>query len=134
MRTAGAHARARSRTFALLGVRVHFMGDDPGKRSDEIDALRGGARRGLTLVDTAEMYGNGRAELLVGEATADCRDDVFLVSEVSPGANRDQTVAACAKSLERLAPIISICTCSTGHPRSHLKNRSKRFIICSPTV
>lgn len=85
-----------------MGQGTWFLGEDPDKRSQEIEALREGVRLGLTLIDTAEMYGDGQSEELIGEAIADCRDDVFLVSKVSPGANRDETIEACEKSLQRL--------------------------------
>src|SRR5699024_5759857 len=85
-----------------MGQGTWFIGDDPNRRGDEIDAVREGIRRGMTLIDTAEMYGDGRSENLVGKAIADCRDDVFLVSKVSPGAGREQTIEACEKSLQRL--------------------------------
>ena len=85
-----------------MGQGTWCMGDDPDKRSQEIEALREGIRRGLTLIDTAEMYGDGNSEELVGEAISDCRDDVFLVSKVSPGADRAGTIKACEQSLRRL--------------------------------
>jgi diketogulonate reductase-like aldo/keto reductase len=79
------------------------MGDDRATRTEEIAALRLGLDLGLTLIDTAEMYGNGRAERLVAEAIAGRRDEVFLVSKVLPDhATRRGTVAACEQSLKRL--------------------------------
>jgi diketogulonate reductase-like aldo/keto reductase len=79
------------------------MGDDRAKRSEEIAALRLGLDCGLTLVDTAEMYGDGRSERLVAEAIAGRRDEVFLVSKVLPNhATRRGTPAACEQSLARL--------------------------------
>ena len=79
------------------------MGDDRATRTGEIAALRLGLDLGLTLIDTAEMYGDGRAEQLVAEAIAGRRDEVFLVSKVLPNhATRRGTVAACEKSLKRL--------------------------------
>lgn len=90
-------------TMPKMGQGTWFMGDTPGQRDQEIETLREGIRRGLTLIDTAEMYGNGRAERLVGEAIADCRDDVFLVSKVSPGhAGKQAVIQACEASLKRL--------------------------------
>jgi aryl-alcohol dehydrogenase-like predicted oxidoreductase len=59
-----------------------YLGDDPRTRQDELAALRLGIDLGMTVIDTAEMYGNGAAEELVGEAIAGQRDDVFLVSGV----------------------------------------------------
>lgn len=90
-------------TVPALGQGTWFLGDDPARKDEEIAALRHGIERGLNLIDTAEMYGSGRAERLVGEAIADCRDDVFLVSKVLPNnAGERAAVAACEASLERL--------------------------------
>ena len=86
-----------------LGQGSWFLGDDPATWRDEIAALQVGIERGLSLIDTAEMYGDGRAERLVGEAIAGRRDDVFLVSKVLPSnAGRERAIAACEASLERL--------------------------------
>jgi diketogulonate reductase-like aldo/keto reductase len=79
------------------------MGEDPAERAEELRALRLGIELGLTLIDTAEMYGDGAAEDLVAEAIAGQRDDVFLVSKVLPSnASRHGTIAACERSLRRL--------------------------------
>jgi diketogulonate reductase-like aldo/keto reductase len=68
-----------------------------------IGALRRGLDRGMTHIDTAEMYGSGAAEELVGAAIARRRDEVFLVSKVLPNnASRNGTIAACERSLKRL--------------------------------
>ncbi|MEN3791683.1 aldo/keto reductase [Fulvimarina sp. MAC3] len=86
-----------------IGQGTWHMGDDPQKREREIATLRTGIDLGMTLIDTAEMYGSGRSERLVGEAIASVRDDVFLVSKVLPGnASRSGTIAACEASLKRL--------------------------------
>lgn len=88
---------------AALGQGTWYMGDDRARRAEEIAALRLGLDAGLTLIDTAEMYGDGRAETLVGEAIAGRRDEVFLVSKVLPQhATRRGTLAACESSLKRL--------------------------------
>src|SRR5262245_5140840 len=72
-------------------------------RARAIEALRAGLDQGMTMIDTAEMYGSGRVEALVGEAIAGRRDEVFLVSKVLPSnASRRGTVAACDRSLARL--------------------------------
>ncbi|NIY63044.1 aldo/keto reductase [Streptomyces malaysiensis] len=87
----------------LLGQGTWHIGDDPRRRADEIAALRRGLDLGMTLVDTAEMYGGGASEELVAEAIAGRRDDVFLVSKVLPShADRSGTIAACEGSLRRL--------------------------------
>lgn len=84
------------------------MGDSAGKRAAEIATLRRGIELGMTLIDTAEMYGSGRSELLVGEAIkvlrdGGVRDRVQLVSKVLPSnASTEGTVRACEASLKRL--------------------------------
>jgi diketogulonate reductase-like aldo/keto reductase len=86
-----------------LGQGTWFMGDQPDLKAEEIKALRRGIDLGMTLIDTAEIYGNGAAEALVGAAIRDCRDDVFLVSKVLPNhASLEGTIAACEGSLQRL--------------------------------
>ncbi|MGO1317043.1 MAG: aldo/keto reductase, partial [Cellulomonadaceae bacterium] len=65
-----------------LGQGTWNMGDDPRRRTEEIATLRRGLDLGLTVVDTAEMYGGGRSERLVGEALRGRRDEAFLVSKV----------------------------------------------------
>jgi len=87
----------------VLGQGTWHMGDNPNRRESEIAALRQGLDLGLTLIDTAEMYGNGASEELVGEAIKGRRDEVFLVSKVLPSnATRRGTIAACESSLRRL--------------------------------
>lgn len=72
------------------------MAEDPSRRTQEIEALRLGIEFGMTLVDTAEMYGEGAAEELVAEAISGQRDRVFLVSKVYPhNASRSEAVEAC---------------------------------------
>ncbi|MFD5540700.1 aldo/keto reductase [Streptomyces sp. NPDC127079] len=89
--------------IAALGQGTWYLGEDPGRREQEIAALRLGVDLGMTVVDTAEMYGDGAAEELVGEALRGRREEVFLVSKVLPGhADRKGTVAACEDSLRRL--------------------------------
>ncbi len=86
-----------------LGQGTWFMGDRSDLKAEEIRALRRGIDLGMTLIDTAEMYGNGAAETLVGTAIQHCRDDVFLVSKVLPShAHLEGTIAACEASLKRL--------------------------------
>ncbi|MGP9820465.1 aldo/keto reductase [Salinarimonas sp. NSM] len=86
-----------------LGQGTWRMGEDRARRSEEVRALRLGLELGMTLVDTAEMYGSGGAEEVAGEAIAGRREDVFLVSKVYPhNATRDGVRAACARSLARL--------------------------------
>jgi diketogulonate reductase-like aldo/keto reductase len=79
------------------------MGEDRANRKEEIASLRLGLSLGATLIDTAEMYGEGSAEELVGEAIQGRRDEVFLVSKVYPhNASREGAIAACDRSLRRL--------------------------------
>ncbi|MDN3517840.1 aldo/keto reductase [Aquisalimonas lutea] len=86
-----------------LGQGTWHMGERGGDRVAEVASLRAGLDQGLTLIDTAEMYGDGGAERVVGEAMAGRRDEVFLVSKVFPhNAGRSGVAAACERSLERL--------------------------------
>ena len=90
-------------TISALGQGTWHFAERPEHRASEITALRLGIDLGMTVIDTAEMYADGAAEVLVGEAIADCHDDVFLVSKVLPNhASRTATIAACEASLKRL--------------------------------
>ncbi|MCU1234888.1 MAG: aldo/keto reductase [Candidatus Solibacter sp.] len=98
------------RPFAWTGVPVPIIGQgtwmiegsaDAERRA--IEALRVGIDLGLTHIDTAEMYGSGRAEEITGKAIAGRRDEIFLVSKVLPSnASYDGTLRACERSLQRL--------------------------------
>src|SRR6478752_5771245 len=98
------------RKFGWTGVEVPVIGQGTweieGSREKErraLEALRAGLDLGMTHIDTAEMYGSGRAEELVAEAIAGRRDEVFLVSKVLPSnASYKGTIAACERSLRRL--------------------------------
>ena len=80
-----------------------MIGDDRTRRAEEIATLQRGIDLGMNLIDTAEMYGDGASERLVGEAIRGRRDQVFLVSKVYPhNAGRRGAVAACERSLKRL--------------------------------
>jgi diketogulonate reductase-like aldo/keto reductase len=86
-----------------FGLGTWMIGQAKAARADEIATLRLGLDLGATLIDTAEMYGEGRAEELIGEAIAGRRDQVFLVSKVYPhNASRRDAVLACERSLRRL--------------------------------
>src|SRR5438552_978928 len=88
---------------AVLGQGTWGMGERPERRAQEIDALRMGLELGMALVDTAEMYGGGATERLVGEALKGRRDEAFLVSKVLPNhATHRGTIVACEASLRRL--------------------------------
>jgi diketogulonate reductase-like aldo/keto reductase len=86
-----------------LGLGTWHMGEDRGRRAAEVRALKAGLDLGMPLVDTAEMYGGGGAEEVVGEALRGRRDGVFVVSKFYPHhASRAKLRAACAGSLSRL--------------------------------
>ena len=86
-----------------LGQGTWRMGERRAARKDEVAALRHGIACGMTLVDTAEMYGSGGAEKVVGEAIRGQRDTVYLVSKVLPSnAGRKRMARACEKSLKCL--------------------------------
>ncbi|WP_426266947.1 aldo/keto reductase [Sphingomonas sp. LHG3443-2] len=87
----------------MIGQGTWMMGERPDRREDELAALRAGVDLGMTLIDTAEMYGNGAAESLIGEALGDRRDELFLVSKAFPhNASRQRLAASCEASLKRL--------------------------------
>ena len=86
-----------------LGQGTWCTGENKAARAEEISTLRLGLDLGITLIDTAEMYGEGKAEELIGEAIAGRRDEAFLVSKVYPhNATRKGAVTACERSLRRL--------------------------------
>jgi diketogulonate reductase-like aldo/keto reductase len=90
-------------TIPALGQGTWQMAETASRRKHEIEALRLGVELGMTLIDTAEMYGEGAAEELVAEALAEQRDRLFLVSKVYPhNASRQGVVQACERSLKRL--------------------------------
>ena len=90
-------------TVVALGQGTWRIGDDPARRQEEINCLRRGIDLGLTLIDTAEMYGEGLSEALVGEAIEGRRDEVFIVSKVYPhNASRRSMQTSCENSLKRL--------------------------------
>jgi len=95
----------------ILGMGTWQMGENARNRQSEIDALRHGLDLGLSLIDTAEMYGEGGAEEVIAQAireaipagNANRRAEVFLVSKVYPyNASKQGAIAACERSLQRL--------------------------------
>ena len=91
------------RAIPALGLGTWHMGERKADRSREVAALKAGIDLGLTVIDTAEMYGDGGAEEVVADAIAGVRDKVFLVSKVLPhNASRMGTIEACEQSLRRL--------------------------------
>ena len=93
-----------------LGLGTWRMGESAARRSGEIAAIRAAVEMGYRVIDTAEMYGEGGAEEVVGRAIAEClragtvgRDELFIVSKIYPhNASAAGTVAACERSLKRL--------------------------------
>ncbi|MHC6178793.1 aldo/keto reductase [Clostridium sp. JNZ X4-2] len=106
IRSAGEKRRVKlpDGTFVpALGQGTWYLGENPSAREGEIKTLRLGIELGMTLVDTAEMYGDGASELLVGEAVRGIRDSIFLVSKVYPhNAGLKNIFTACENSLKRL--------------------------------
>ncbi|MFC3282227.1 aldo/keto reductase [Litchfieldella rifensis] len=86
-----------------IGQGTWYMGEGLAPHRSEVRALQQGLDLGLSLIDTAEMYGDGGAERVVGDALAGRRDQAFLVSKVYPwNAGRDSAITACERSLKRL--------------------------------
>ena len=91
------------RQIPILGQGTWRMGEDRSRRETEISALRLGIELGMTLIDTAEMYGEGGAEEVIAEVIKGQRGQVFVVSKVYPhNATRKSTIQACERSLRRL--------------------------------
>lgn len=87
----------------VLGLGTWRMGERASERVAELKAVQLGLEFGIRLVDTAEMYGEGKAEEIVGEALGRLRDEIYLVSKVYPhNASRKGAIAACERSLKRL--------------------------------
>lgn len=87
----------------VLGLGTWHMGENPFKKAEELKVLRKGIELGMTVIDTAEIYGEGRSELLIGEAIRELREKVFLISKVAPShASHKGTRTACENSLKRL--------------------------------
>ena len=104
----------------VLGQGTWMMGESPARHESEVAALRLGLELGLTLIDTAEMYGDGGAEEVVAEAIEGHRDEVFLVSKVLPhNASREGTLRAAERSLKML----------TGQSGPGLQGRNQYLII-----
>ena len=96
-------AFSNSRSIPAIGQGTWYMGEKASQRKTEVNALRAGIDLGLTLIDTAEMYAEGGAEEVVGEAIKGQRDKVYLVSKVYPwNAGGQKGQAACEASLRRL--------------------------------
>lgn len=91
------------KAIPILGQGTWRMGERGSQKQAEIEALKLGIDLGMTLIDTAEMYGEGGAEKIVAEAIDGCREEIFLVSKFYPyNASYDGVIAACDRSLSRL--------------------------------
>jgi len=91
------------RNIPALGIGTWNMGESNAEEAQEVASIRKAVELGMTVVDTAEMYADGRSEEIVGKAIADLRDEVFLVSKVYPfNASATGTIEACERSLKRL--------------------------------
>jgi diketogulonate reductase-like aldo/keto reductase len=90
-------------TMPTCGLGTWRMGEDVRHRADEVAALRHGIARGFSLIDTAEMYGDGEAESIVADAIGPRRANAFIITKVLPqNSGRRGTIAACERSLKRL--------------------------------
>src|SRR5262249_14049607 len=100
---------------SALGQGSAALAQGRHREAEEEEALRTGLSLGMTLIDTAEIYGNGRSEELISRVIAGRRDQVFLVSKVWPDHVRGDGIArACEASLSRLGTTISTSTCCIG--------------------
>jgi aldo/keto reductase len=90
-------------TVPVLGQGTWNMGENAFKKAEELKVLQKGIELGMTAIDTAEIYGEGRSEILVGEAIKGLREKVFLISKIAPShASHRRTRIACENSLKRL--------------------------------
>ncbi|GED21613.1 aldo/keto reductase [Halomonas halmophila] len=101
--TLAATAHEPAVTLPAIGQGTWFMGEGYATHEEEVSALKEGLDHGLTLIDTAEMYAEGQAERVVGDALKGRRDEAFVTSKVYPwNAGRDTAMKACEDSLQRL--------------------------------
>jgi diketogulonate reductase-like aldo/keto reductase len=123
----------RVNKFGPTGQDVSVIGQgtwyiEAGRRADAVAALRRGIDLGMTHIDTAEMYGSGAAEEIVGEAIAGRRKQVFVVSKVLPhNASRKGTIKACEQSLKRLKTDHLDCYFCIGAGRCRSPRRSLQW-------
>lgn len=90
-------------TLPCFGLGTWRMGESRASRAEEINALRYGIEAGITLIDTAEMYGEGGAELAMADVIQGQREALYIVSKVYPhNASRNGVISACDRSLSRL--------------------------------
>ena len=118
------------RIVPALGLGMWYLGEDAGSHFKETDLIRQALETGYRAFDTAEMYGYGGAEEVLGEAVADCRDEVFLTSKVSPAlSSYEEIVEACEKSLERLkTDYLDMYLLHWGTYRNRLEEALEAFV------
>jgi diketogulonate reductase-like aldo/keto reductase len=120
-----------SEEIAVLGQGTWHLAENRARRPSEIAALRHGIDAGMKLIDTAEMYADGDAEILVGEAISGRREQVFLVSKVLPHhATRQGTPRACEASCGGSARTGWTSTCCTGAALSRSRRPPRRSWPC----
>ena len=96
-------SRNETMLTSQIGLGTWKMGFNPSQKAQEVAALRAGLEMGVTVVDTAEMYANGGAEIVTGEAIKGMRDQVYLVTKVLPSnASYDGIIKACEARLKRM--------------------------------
>lgn len=94
---------ASGKEIPAFGIGTWRMGEQQNRYRQEVDAIRTALEMGITLIDTAEMYGEGGAETVIGDAIRGRRDDLFLVSKFYPhNASYNAVIQACERSLRRL--------------------------------
>ena len=123
------------RKVPVLGQGTWRMGENRTKAADEIRSLQLGLDLGMTLIDTAEMYGDGAAERVVGEAVSGRRDEAFIVSKVLPSnASRSGTLAACERSLRNLGTDridLYLLHWRGGHPLAETVAAYEGIAVCA---
>ena len=130
--------RKQTKTIALpsgrfvpaLALGMWYLGEDAGAYFKEADLIRQALEIGYCSFDTAEMYGNGGAEEVLGEALSDCRDDVFLTTKVSPRTSSyEEIIKACDNSLERLkTDYLDMYLLHWSSPHKHSEEVLEAFI------
>ncbi|MCP4432622.1 MAG: aldo/keto reductase [Gammaproteobacteria bacterium] len=94
---------ASGHQIPVFGIGSWRMGEQQAKFNQEVSVIRAAIDMGITLIDSAEMYGEGGAEIVIGEAIQGRRDNLYLVSKFFPqNAGHDDVIQACERSLRRL--------------------------------
>jgi diketogulonate reductase-like aldo/keto reductase len=117
----------------VLGLGTWRMGESARRRAEELDALKHGLDLGYPMIDTAEMYGEGGAEEIVGDALTGRATLPYIVSKVYPhNATRSGTIAACERSLKRMRiERIDLYIYCTGVAAPGSRKPSRRSIACA---